>query len=179
MFCPNCGKDIGDAKFCPNCGAKVVKDEPEQAPQQQATSTPTQAQKPKKRHGCLVSILAFLVFVIAISVIITNSEPTSGVSDSASTGGANSSQDVPDLEVLDHEPTAKDGLQYIVGHIRNNTSKTYSYVQVEINLYSGDTLLGSTLDNVNNLAPGDTWEFSAMVLEDGADKYSIVDVTGW
>lgn len=25
MFCPNCGKDIGDAKFCPECGAPAAK----------------------------------------------------------------------------------------------------------------------------------------------------------
>ena len=49
MFCPNCGKDIGDAKFCPNCGTKVVKDEPVQ-PVQQPVQENAVPKKQKKKH---------------------------------------------------------------------------------------------------------------------------------
>ncbi len=86
---------------------------------------------------------------------------------------------VPDLEILDYDSTNDGYFAYVTGHIRNNTDRTYSYVQVSINLYNGDSLVGSTLDNVNNLGPGETWEFSALVAEDNVTSYRIVDVSGF
>ena len=42
------------------------------------------------------------------------------------------------------------------GTLVNNTSKTYSYVQIEFSIYdSAGNNLGTALDNVNNIAPGD------------------------
>ena len=70
-------------------------------------------------------------------------------------------------------------LSYVVGKIKNNTNRTYSYVQVSINLYKGESQAGSTLANVNNLEPGGTWEFKAMVTNTDATSYKIVDVTGF
>lgn len=84
----------------------------------------------------------------------------------------------PDLEVLSHSTESDGYLRYIVGEIRNNTDKTYSYVQVEIGLYNGESLVGSTLDNVNNLEPGQVWQFKALVYEDNATSYKITDVSG-
>lgn len=86
---------------------------------------------------------------------------------------------LPDLQVLDYDSVSDGYLRYVTGHIVNNTSKTYSYVQVSIGLYNGDTLVGSTLDNVNNLAPGATWEFRALITSDNATQYRIEEVTGW
>lgn len=85
----------------------------------------------------------------------------------------------PDLEVLNHESTNDGYVGYITGRVKNNTDKTYSYAQVSINLYSGDTQLGSTLANVNNLEPGGIWEFKAPVLYNNCDKYKIVEVIGY
>ena len=85
----------------------------------------------------------------------------------------------PNLQVLDADSVTEGYLRYITGHIVNNSSKTYSYVQVSIGLYNGEVLVGSTLDNVNNLAPGSTWEFKAIVTEDSATQFKIEEVTGW
>ena len=84
-----------------------------------------------------------------------------------------------DLELIDKQAITQDGLRYIVGKIKNNTEKTYSYVQVSINLYKDDNLVGSTVDNVNNLEPGATWEFKAIILEDEANKHKITEITGY
>ena len=86
---------------------------------------------------------------------------------------------LPDLQVLDTDSTVDGYVRYATGHIVNNSSKTYSYVQVEINLYNGETLVGSTLDNVNNLSPGAIWEFKAPIFEDSANRFAVVNVTGW
>ena len=45
MFCPNCGKETGDAAFCPNCGSQVTPPEqtpvaPEVVPEAQPVETP-------------------------------------------------------------------------------------------------------------------------------------------
>lgn len=79
MFCPNCGKDIGDAKFCPNCGTKVVKDEPVQ-PVQQPVQENAVPKKQKKKHGCLMSFLVVFIFIGVVGAIIANSDlPSQGI----------------------------------------------------------------------------------------------------
>lgn len=88
-------------------------------------------------------------------------------------------EEVPDLEVLSTDSTSDGYTRYATGQIRNNTNRTYSYVQVEINLYKDDVLVGSTLDNVNNLGPGEIWEFQALILDDSANRFQIVDITGF
>lgn len=85
----------------------------------------------------------------------------------------------PDLQVVDYTTTNDGYVSYVTGHIINNSSKTYSYVQVSIGLYKDEVLVGSTLDNVNNLAPGMTWEFKALITSDDANQFKIEDVTGW
>ena len=85
----------------------------------------------------------------------------------------------PNLEVLEFEVTSDDFMRYGVGRIKNNTDKTYSYVQVSINMYKGDALVGSTLDNVNNLGPGEVWEFKALILSDEANYFKVYEVTGF
>lgn len=86
----------------------------------------------------------------------------------------------PDLEVLDHSSVTEQYARYVVGTVRNNTTKTYSYVQVSINLYDkSGAQVGSTLANVNGLEPGGLWKFKAIILEDSTEAYKIKDVTGF
>lgn len=84
------------------------------------------------------------------------------------------------LEVIESS-IQKDGyISYIVGSVKNNSSKQYSYVQVEINLYDNSgAQVGSTLANANNLEPGAIWKFKAVVTEENATKYKIKDITGF
>lgn len=56
---------------------------------------------------------------------------------------------------------------------------SYSDVVIEVNLY--DDLyqqVGNTVDTADNLEPGGTWQFRALVTEERASKYKIVDVWG-
>lgn len=85
----------------------------------------------------------------------------------------------PALEVISYSTESDGYFQYVVGEIRNNSNKNYSYVQVEINLLNGDAVVGSTLDNLNNLAPGQIWKFKAPVFENNVTSFQIVDVTGF
>lgn len=86
-----------------------------------------------------------------------------------------------DLEVSNvHSEMGEFGIWYVCGTVTNNTDQTYSYVEVEINLYNDSgQQVGSTFDNVNNLEPGGSWNFRALVMEEKATKYKVVNVSGW
>lgn len=89
-------------------------------------------------------------------------------------------EEIEELELIEHSFVEDEFMSSVVGKIRNNSDDNLSYVQVEINLYDAEgNLVGSTLDNVNNLRPGDTWRFEAIVLDDDVDSYSIEGITGF
>lgn len=86
----------------------------------------------------------------------------------------------PDLEVLEHHSESSEFARYVVGVVRNNSTHTYSYVQVSINLYDGSgAIVGSTLANMNSLEPSQKWKFKAIVTEESAVRSQIKDVTGY
>lgn len=86
-----------------------------------------------------------------------------------------------DLELIDAQAVTGDyGVRSIVGTVKNNTDKEYSYVQIEINLYDDSgAQVGSTLANANNLEPGGTWKFEAVILEDNATEFKVKEITGF
>jgi len=72
------------------------------------------------------------------------------------------------------------GSPHIVGEIKNTSSKTLSYVQITCQLFDEQgRQIGNAMDNVNNLAPGGIWKYSALVFEDGARTYRCTEVTGF
>lgn len=88
----------------------------------------------------------------------------------------------PDLQLIESriEPDQYGAYNYVIGTVKNNAGKTYSYVQVTINLYDkSGAQVGSTLANVNNLEPGGIWKFKAPILEQDATTYKIKDITGF
>ena len=170
MLCPKCGKDVGEARFCPDCSTEIKQEEIYKS------SNPKEKMSPKKRRGCLTSIIIFFVFICILSAVIANSETTANVADS---GETEQTQTLPDLELIDYSDESDGLLRYVVGHIKNNTNRTYSYVQVSINLYDNGTQVGSTFANVNNLEAGSTWEFKALITENSATEYKIADISGW
>ena len=58
-----------------------------------------------------------------------------------------------------------DGLGYdceIVGTLKNNTSRSYSYVSIEYSIYDEEgNIIDTAMDNINNLGAGETWKFTA------------------
>ena len=73
MFCSNCGKDIGDAKFCPECGtpaASTVKETQEPIPVM-PPNTP-EPQKRKKKPGCLIVVLVVVVLSLIMMPFMTS-----------------------------------------------------------------------------------------------------------
>jgi len=144
----------------------------------------------KKHLGLNLLSLAGL----AIAVFLAFGSVDGGGSSGSTTGSGNigdttpstpprdysSAPSKPDLEVLDYSSKSEEYARYVVGTVRNNSDRNYSYVQVEVNLLDkSGNVVGSTLANVNNLGPGKKWKFKAIILEDEARSFEIKDVTGW
>ncbi|MCE5322107.1 FxLYD domain-containing protein [bacterium] len=70
--------------------------------------------------------------------------------------------------------------QSIKGVVKNNSNRTYSYVQIEFNVYdSSNAQIGSAMANINNLEPGGIWKFEAVALEDNVASAKFKDLSGW
>ena len=71
----------------------------------------------------------------------------------------------------------------ITGVVKNNTRKDYSYVQIEYVIYDENgNNLGTAMDNINNLAAGDTWSFEANLFSFSATRpvtFKYVQIDGW
>lgn len=84
-----------------------------------------------------------------------------------------------DLELLVHQPTNINFFKYISGTIRNNTNRSFSNVEVKIDIFANNTeFMGSTVVNTINLGPRECWDFQAPVLEQGEFSYRFVSITG-
>lgn len=71
---------------------------------------------------------------------------------------------------------------YIEGTVKNNTSYSYSYVQVQFNVYDeSGNLIGSCLDNINNLEENGTWKIKALCSGEAKDvkSYKLTGFTSW
>lgn len=71
---------------------------------------------------------------------------------------------------------------YIEGNVKNNTSNNYSYVQVMFNAYDENgSVIGSCLDNINNLEGNGTWKIKAICSGEAKDikSYKLTGFTSW
>ncbi len=197
-ICNNCGNKLNDEEkkclICKTSAKNAIpvdendKERIEEIIASVRAKGNNQNQQKKKPNGCLTIIIVFVVLGIIGAALgggndnsnqqsVNASNPING--ESVPVNSEPKQEKKPDLELLSAEPLSEQYVNYIAGTIKNNTNKEYSYVQVEINLYKGETLIGSTLANVNNLGAGETWQFKAVVLEDEADSFKIKDITGF
>lgn len=176
--CSECGKEVSDsASSCPNCGFPVNKEVSNSANNSVKNDLKSK-KKPGCLQGCLISISVLAAICIAGFVFIAvNGQKVWDASVSMVADSSDQKKD--DLEVLSYDSITEGGLGYVTGEIKNNTEKNYTYVQVEINMYKDETVLGSTLANVNNLGPGETWKFKALITDKECNRYTIKEVTGF
>lgn len=166
MFCSNCGKEIDEnSKFCQYCGANF-------------SSKGNDAQKNvvhNENNGCLAQIGSIIGGFILLSIIFNI-----GGFDFLNISSTNEGQGV-NLEVTEsHSCNLGYGAKGICGTVKNNSNHNISYAHVEINLYDkAGNLIGSTLDNVNNLEANSIWKFQAPIIEDNVATYKVKNVVGY
>jgi len=152
--CKDCGSEVSSkAKICPKCGRD----------QRNFYS----------KHKVLMIILA-IVCIGVIGVAARGGQDNNNVQ--------TSSNAVEKFSLISHKKTTDGiGTTWIEGEIKNNTSKTYSYVQVTFNLYDKDgNQLGTAMTNINNLEPNATWKYKAIgLVTEKVETYKLVEITGW
>jgi len=70
------------------------------------------------------------------------------------------------LEILSHNmSTTEFGNLVIKGTAKNVSSSNLSYAEIKVKFYdAAGNLIDTSLDNINDLGPGETWKFEVMYL---------------
>ena len=158
-ICKYCKSEIEKgAKICPNCNKK---------------------QSHLTRNIIIAVVVVIVLLAMASGNNNNNTTPVSNNNSNEGVNNVNNNVEQEKFTVTEHSTTNDGYWTYVVGTVKNNTNKNYSYVQIEISLYDAEgNLIGSALDNINNFEPNGTWKFKAMATEDFS-TYKIKDVTGW
>lgn len=143
---------------------------------------------------CIATFMSlWVISALVYDAVRTPSDPPSHTDQSQPASPANSpdndtapTSDNPldDLTVTNLSDTAGpmggSQLGSITGTITNNSDHSFNYLQVEINLYdSSGSQIGSSIDNISNLEPHRSWNFSAIITVKHVDSYKIVKINGW
>lgn len=174
MFCRKCGNQLQDGWVaCPKCGEKMLEAVP-------ATAKP-EPQKPDP-PSTLVQLIIGIAIVSFIGYmggnLFSSSKPVSNVEAQAAQDAKQAQEnrlgESNGLFVLRHH--SEDG--QTKGEVRNNTDRTYRYVEVRVQYYDNSgRLVASRISNTANLRPGEIWAFSVYQPDD-ASKYQIDGVKG-
>lgn len=180
--CSECGAEISSkAESCPHCGAKQ------------------KGNKPFYKRPWFI-ILAVLVIFSGVNstsktrnASTSRSTETSVVSSSVSTSSQTekatptatpaASEAKKDFELKGEVTVEKDTFAtYFSGVVVNNKNRDLAYAQITFNLYDADgNLVGTALDNVNNLKAGGSWKFKAMALCDNEEisSWELAEIMGY
>ena len=169
MYCSKCGKELKENEnFCSNCGNSIVTPNIN-------TSTQEKTETKNNNEGCATQIFSIIGGLIFIGFIFNL-----GIFDIFGTSSTNEGTSNNLVVTESHSCSLGYGAKAICGTVKNNSSRNYGYVHVEINLYDKNgNLIDSTLDNVNNLEGNATWKFQAPIINDNVATYKIKNITGY
>lgn len=170
MFCSNCGKEISDnAKFCQYCGYSFNVENDFKIQNDEIAANKIKQNSNNPISGCLSAIVIIFIFAFFF-----NDSDIFSFFGETNEGKSNS------LEVIEsHTCNLEYGAIGVCGTVENKSDRNFGYAEVEINLYnkSGE-LIGSTLDNINNIEPHGKWKFQAPIIENNVATYKIKNITG-
>lgn len=149
-------------KFCKECSAEISK----------SAKICPKCGKKQKRGGFFRVLLGIFILIIGVALLAGDTSTPTPTSTSTNT---------EKFTLVSDKMTTEYGTSYIEGEIKNNTDKTYNYVQVTFNLYDkSGAQLGTAVDNINNLEPNGTWKYKALGLTtEKVDSYKFVEISGW
>lgn len=162
--CRECGAQVStEAKKCPHCG----------------TETPTTNAAFRQLAGVAAAIVLFFVFYNIFFGGLDSLDTAATDPESFLSAAKEESSKGLVVEGTDWK-RGEYGNLFVTGKVQNTTSKHFSYVQVEINLYGKDgAQVGSTMANVNNLEPNATWNFEAPVIQENVERMAVQGVTAF
>lgn len=105
-----------------------------------------------------------IVGLIAVVAIVAVAMFSGCVEDPKYEEGAGTPTESKNLEILDHHmETGEFGNLIISGTAKNIGSSSLSYAEVRVKFYDKEgAVLDTSLDNINDLGPGETWNFKVM-----------------
>lgn len=148
--------------------------QPQPTQQPQAAYPQQQVPAKKKTNSCAAIAIVVVGFLVVMGIIGSQlpDSKTDTTTSSATVETPAVEPEKPDFELRDEDwafENGEYGTRHIVGTATNNTDETFSYVQVEFNLYDASgAQVGSTMANCNNVEPHSKWKFDAIVMEDNA-----------
>ena len=84
------------------------------------------------------------------------------------------------LQLVSSRSTNDSYFRYVTGTVKNTGSQTYNIVTITFNLHDqSGSIVGSAVDTVQNLRPGATWRFKAIITEEVAVKYEFDSLSGY
>lgn len=151
-MCKECGTEVSSKGICPKCG------------------------KDQKNFFLKHKIISFILIIVVIVVIGGIAGGNKGTIPTTST-----QENERFSLVTDNKTTDSIGTTYIEGEIKNNTDKSYSYVQVTFNLFDeSGAQLGTAVANINNLEANGTWKYRAIgLVSQKVASYKLAEITGW
>lgn len=180
MKCKACKMDIPNgAKICPHC-------------------------RTKQGTGCAGVLAVLLILFIGIPILngigsannksknessvqttteVTTTPPISSheIKTTTAASSENETTKLPKMNgfiIGDRDGTTYDDYCHIVGVVANATGQDCSYVQITIGLYNKNGVkINSAMDNVLNLAAGETWQYEVYGYGSGISEFKIEDIT--
>lgn len=151
----------------------------------------------KKKKAILIGVGVFLLFCIFIGA--TSEKPehikqlfaaANAVQDDASqeeasednqeTVAIEAATEIKQLEVIEAEKEDNGYITHIVGSLKNNTDRKYSYVRITFNLYDkSGAQVGTATDSIKELESGGVWKFKTVILGKEFDTYKVSDITAY
>ncbi len=166
--CPACkGRMSGTAPACPKCGHVPSSEER------------ASAAKSAKRGQVVGLIVGLALLVPVLSSVHQCDRAVESLSQSGLSASTPEKDPSSELRVVDWAWANGEYCRYIRGTVQNESYESFSYVEVEFNLYDdAGNLLDTAMTNVNNLDSHGRWKFEAIVTEDRATKARLVGVSG-
>jgi len=109
----------------------------------------------KKKN--IVGLIAIVAIVVAVIFAGCVEEPKYEE-------GAGVTTESKNLEILDHHlEIGEFDIMYVRGTAKNTGSSSLSYAEVRVKFYDKEgAVIDTFLDNINDLGPGEVWNFEVM-----------------
>ena len=109
-------------------------------------------------------VIKFLCFTLALALAVGLPLGLIGCTETQYEPGEGGSPATEKLEILSHNmSTAEFGNLVVKGAAKNVSSSNLSYAEVRVKFYdAAGALIATSLDNINDLGPGESWNFEVM-----------------
>ena len=124
----------------------------------------------ESKHIGIIAVIALVGFIVAVSGCTSSPSYSNGTNTSSPASASTSGSD--GLVILSSNIVAGSYGEYdVIGQAVNNGSESMSYAEVNAKFYGADgSVLQSGIDNINDLGPGETWNYKIMFIGDGVPK---------